>query len=248
LSLGVQSFYDDNLRFLGRIHNAQTAINTINNVANVFENYSFDLMYALPTQTHPDLERELYMVQKLNPPHLSMYQLTIEKHTPFYQQIKKPIAENLSAQMFKKVNSTLKNLGYINYEVSNFARPHFECKHNLSYWRGDEYIGCGPSAASRIKIGQAWFEAREELNSPLKLKKLTPKDRLHEIIMTGLRTKEGFALQQLAKFNYQLADIFEVAKIAKLEELHFIKITQNNLHTLSGGRLFLNYINREIIT
>jgi len=249
LSLGVQSFSDANLKFLGRIHNAQTALKNIEAVAKVFNNYSFDLIYALPHQTLDDLDNELAMVQKLSPPHLSMYQLTLEKHTHFYQQIKKPICEDLAAKMFLYVAKKLKKWGYLNYEVSNFAKPKFTCAHNFSYWRGDEYMGIGPSAASRIKIGQQWFEGKEDLipQTNLILKKLSAPNRLCEIIMTGLRTNEGFNLSILYDFKTSINKALDLEKITHLEQLKMIKLTKKNLRILSSGRLFLNYINSEII-
>jgi oxygen-independent coproporphyrinogen-3 oxidase len=248
LSLGIQSFDDKNLKFLGRIHNRQTALMAINYAQKYFTNYSLDLIYALPKQTLDELESELSMLSQISPPHLSFYQLTLEKGTPFYRQIKNPISDTLAAKMFNYVNHSLKKMGYINYEISNFAKPHQECLHNMSYWNGDEYIGCGPTAASRIQIGKQWFEGKESIEpKDLHLTKISARERMREMIITGLRTKQGFNLGNLTKFNLILDQVLDISKVSELSKQHLVKLSSTHLRVLTRGKLFLNYINQEII-
>lgn len=252
-SLGVQSFNDDNLQFLGRIHDAKTAINNIKLVAKTFANYSIDLIYALPHQTIRQLEEELATLFAFNPPHFSMYQLTIEKNTPFYKTVSSQIDEKLAAKMFALLNHQAKKAGYVSYEISNFAKPKFESRHNSSYWQGDEYIGVGPAASSRLLIDGFWYEKNNPKNILLwqdgktTLDTLSNRERAVEMIMTGLRSKQGFELAKLQKLGLNFNDLFEANRLSYFIELNMLKKNTTHLRLLSRGRLFLNYILSEIL-
>ncbi len=154
ISIGVQSFNEENLKFLGRKHDKNQAIKAIEMAQNIFANYSFDLIYALPNQTINDWQNELNFALKFSPPHLSLYQLTIEKGTDFFGRYKRKEfllpPTDLQDEMYNStIRKAFKN-GLKQYEISNFAERGFESKHNMNYWQYGDYIGVGAGAHGRI--------------------------------------------------------------------------------------------------
>ena len=153
ISFGLQSANEDELKCLGRIHTYKDFLDSYELARNVgFNNINIDLMSAIPGQTYESYRHTLEEVISLRPEHISAYSLIIEDGTPFYDQYKDnpPVSEKLDRQMFEMTHQMLTDVGYIHYEVSNYALPGKECKHNLNYWKRGEYIGIGPSAASHI--------------------------------------------------------------------------------------------------
>lgn len=165
LSIGIQALNDEDLKFLGREHSAIEAINTIISAQKIFENYSFDLIYARPKQDLASWEKELTQALNLAANHLSLYQLTIEKGTKFFTQHKKGEFlmpnEELAAQFYELTNEITAQNGLELYEISNYAKKGFECKHNLAYWQSQDYLGIGAGAHGRayldIAHGRAYF-------------------------------------------------------------------------------------------
>lgn len=153
VSLGVQSLDDNELKFLGRGHSSAEALKAVELAAKIFDRYSFDLIYARPGQTPESWEKELSQALRYAGGHLSLYQLTIEENTAFhhaYAQKKFSLPdEETSEALYLLTEGLLAARGLFAYEVSNYARPGQESRHNLSYWRGDEYIGVGPGAHGR---------------------------------------------------------------------------------------------------
>ena len=156
VSLGVQSLRDSELKFLGREHGAQEAIRAIELARKTFDRYSFDLIYARPNQTLADWDAELSQALQLAGNHLSLYQLTIEENTAFYHAYAKGgftmPDEELSEAFYRLTEDRMCLQGLMPYEVSNYARAGQESRHNLSYWRGDNYIGVGAGAHGRIAL------------------------------------------------------------------------------------------------
>ena len=154
ISLGVQSFDDAELQFLGRDHNAATAINAIDLTAEIFSRYSFDLIYGLPKHTPELWHDRILQALKLAPSHLSLYQLTIEPDTGFYLPFKRGdhlLPENeVLADLFTLTHDVLDNHGINGYEISSFAKAGEECRHNLHYWHYGNYLGIGAGGHSRI--------------------------------------------------------------------------------------------------
>ena len=156
LSLGIQSLNDRQLSFLGREHSAAEAIAALDQVASIFDNYSFDLIYALPDQTIGEWQTELqHALQNFAPPHMSLYQLTIEEGTKFYNLYQNnkliPLHEDICADMYEATQEIMEQSGMPAYEVSNHALAGFECRHNLCYWRYQEFVGVGPGAHGRLR-------------------------------------------------------------------------------------------------
>ena len=153
LSIGVQSFQIQLLKFLTRTHERKDIFNTYNNARSVgFENINIDLIYSIPGQTLNLLEKDLNEVAILHPEHISAYNLTLEKNTELFKMVKKNIvampSESVNAGFFERTVKFFKSKNYKLYEISNFSKSDFQCKHNLHYWNIEPYLGFGPSAHS----------------------------------------------------------------------------------------------------
>ena len=187
LSLGVQSFNDDELKFLGRTHNSTQALKAIEDMQKHFANCSIDLIYALPNQTVHSWQKQLQQACRLGLKHISLYQLTIEDGTVFAHKKIQPLEENKASELYLLTEDFLQQFGLHKYEVSNYAASGFQSRHNLIYWQGGEYIGIGQSAHGRLKLNNQWFAQTDNLQ----LNALTLKERAEELIIMGLRLTEG---------------------------------------------------------
>ena len=156
LSIGVQSFNSQCLETLGRIHSADEAEAAFRLARTAgFENISIDLMFGTPGQTVEMLDADLNRALELDPEHIAVYNLMVEEGTPLAGRDPARLDEELEREMYDRIRARLKAAGFVHYEISNFAKPGFECRHNMLYWTGGEYIGCGPAAHSHWK-GMRW--------------------------------------------------------------------------------------------
>ena len=181
LSLGVQTFHDKGLKLLGRDHDGEAAQAALAMATDIFDNVSLDLIFGWQGQSIDNLKTDIDIALARSPAHISAYQLTIEQETAFGRAFSrgddKSVSESLSADMYEWVAETLKSQGFEHYEVSNFARDGFRSRHNMAYWRGQDYLGVGPGAHGRItKEGKryatlAWAKPRLLYTSP------SPRDR-----------------------------------------------------------------------
>lgn len=200
LSLGVQSTHPRLLERLGRLHTWVSAKNAYSQARSQgFSNINLDLMYGLPGQTMEDWRATLEEVLALEPEHLSAYALTVEEGTPFFLQGVQ-VSDDLSADMYETAAECLTAAGYEHYEISNFARPGFSCRHNLKYWRNEPTLGLGPSAASfdgewRWENTDDYSVYENRLNAglpPIESRTTLPlEQRWGEQLMLGLRLAEG---------------------------------------------------------
>ena len=196
ISAGVQSFNDNELTALGRRHDSNTARNAfLNAKAAGFDNISADLMLGIPQQTGESLARSLETLCSLPITHISAYMLKVEENTPFGKDTPTLPDEDETADMYLQTVQTLAQHGFGQYEISNFAKRGYECRHNLKYWRCEEYLGIGPAAHSFIG-GRRFAVARDLdgfLNSPVQKEVTTDAapDEYEERVMLGLRLKEG---------------------------------------------------------
>lgn len=210
LSIGIQSFFEEELRWMNRAHNAQQAYTCIENArAAGFTNFSIDLIYGSPLLTDAMWEQNVKTAIDLNIPHLSCYALTVEEKTPLHKLIdrqqKQSVDSDKQAAQFLLLMKWLREAGYEHYEVSNFAKSGLRSQHNSSYWKGETYLGLGPSAHSfngyerqwNIANNQAYIKAINEKVIPAEKELLTPTEQLNEMIMIALRTKEGLDLEKL---------------------------------------------------
>ncbi|MDA0939282.1 MAG: radical SAM family heme chaperone HemW, partial [Proteobacteria bacterium] len=219
LSLGVQSFKDDELKFLGRSHSGDIAKNALLDTAKIFDNYSVDLIYGLPNQTNKDWELALTKVLKEDIKHLSLYQLTIEKGTQFFsdvksQIIKMPIDERL-ADLYKITHEITVNYGLNAYEISNHAKKNYQSIHNMNYWQYGDYLGIGPGAHGRytrdgkkfatlnFSPPQKWMSRiLKYKHSVQKCHELSLEELFNEKIAVGLRMFSGIKIDD--KFYNQI--------------------------------------------
>jgi len=211
LSIGVQSFFAEDLSWMNRAHDAQQATRCVQDAKIAgFENISLDLIYGLPGLTNARWEENLQTAISLQPTHLSCYALTVEPKTALYHMIrlkKTPgIQPDVQANQFLTGIQRLEDAGFEHYEISSFARPGKRSRHNSAYWQSQKYLGLGPSAHSFDGQSRQWNVSNNAryieslLKGQLCLEKeiLQPKDRLNEYIMTSLRTLEGLDLQHVA--------------------------------------------------
>ena len=207
LSLGVQALNDADLKFLGRLHSSQTAKQRIEEMKNIFDNCSIDLIYARPNQTLKEWQQELTQALLFNLPHLSLYELTIEGGTVFYRKKIKACDERTARDLYLLTLEETEKKGLPFYEVSNFAKKGFESRHNLLYWQGDDYIGIGPAAHGRIGLTATQNPAivDEWIKHGTLIEKLTPKERFEEKIMMGLRLRQGIPNDNIEKRNIDKA-------------------------------------------
>jgi len=213
VSLGVQSLDDASLKALGRLHSAEEALKAVAIARSVFDRYSFDLIYARPGQTPDDWAKELRRAIAEAAEHLSLYQLTIEAETPFFalrQSGKLSIPDDDTARdLYDMTQEVCAAAGLNAYEISNHARDGAECRHNLVYWRGDDYVGIGPGAHGRIEQDgrryataterrpESWLMRVEGFGHGLVVDEaLTREERADEYLLMGLRLREGIDPQR----------------------------------------------------
>lgn len=197
LSIGVQSFDFQCVETLGRIHSAEDAEAAFRLArAAGFENISIDLMFGIPGQTMGMLDADLNRALALGPEHISIYNLMFEEGTPLAERDPPRLDDELEREMYDRIRARLKAAGFEHYEISNFAKPGFECRHNLLYWTGGEYIGCGPAAHSHWK-GTRWANVADLddycANGPRREfeETLDPEAKERETVVMGLRLIKG---------------------------------------------------------
>jgi oxygen-independent coproporphyrinogen-3 oxidase len=212
LSIGVQSFFEEDLQWMNRAHNAQQAFAGIELAQREgFSNITIDLIYGTPGLTDEKWKQNVDTALSLNIPHLSCYALTVEPQTALAKMIEKNKSENVDtdtqARQFSLLTQWLAAAGFEHYEISNFARPGYRSRHNSSYWQGKSYLGLGPSAHSFNGTSRKWNIANNALYLksiqsgilPSETELLTEKQRLNEYIMISLRTIEGISLEKIAE-------------------------------------------------
>jgi len=210
LSIGIQSFNDTDLQWMNRAHTAKQALTALENCLHYFENCTLDLIYGLADMSATQWKNNVTQALQLGIPHLSCYALTVEPKTPLAKQIQ--LAQKINtdsdkqAEQFLMLMEWMEQAGYRHYEISNFAKPGWESRHNQSYWQGKSYIGIGPSAHSfdgssrqwNIANNAAYIKAIEEDKIPFEKEVLTATQQTNEKIMTALRTDLGLNLKDIA--------------------------------------------------
>ena len=202
LSIGVQSFNSQCLETLGRIHSAEQAEEAFRLArAAGFENISLDLIFGVPDQTIQMLESDLDRALVLGPEHISIYNLMYEEGTPLTARNPENLNEELEREMYDRIRGRLKSAGFVHYEISNFAKPGFECRHNLLYWNGGEYLGLGPAAHSHWR-GVRWANVSDLddycANGPRREfeERLDPEAKERETLVMGLRQLAGVEIPE----------------------------------------------------
>ena len=259
LSIGIQSFREEDLQFLSRTHSAGQVINCVADAQQAgFNNLSIDLIYGIPTLTAEGWKENLEKAFSLGVSHISAYSLTVEEKTPLEVMIRKgkmkPVDENLSLAHYKTLTSLMRIHGYEQYEVSNFCLPDAYSRHNTAYWQGKHYLGVGPSAHSYNGTSRSWNVANllkyiesanlGKVESEQEI--LSPTTQFNEFIMTSLRTIWGCDLQIVRKKFGS-----EKAENLLLNSLPFIEAKQmfysnGKLVLTPEGRLFTDGISASL--
>lgn len=244
LSIGLQSFDDKILKFLGRVHTVKDFLTCYERARKIgFENINVDLIFGIPGQTAENWGSTLKKVVRLNPEHISIYSLTIEKGTRFFETgLQKD--DDADADMYEFAIGYLKKNGYHHYEISNFSKPGFECKHNINYWKNGGYLGFGLGAVSHIKGKRIKNTGNlaDYLNGKFRsdFEELTGDEKMSEDLMLGLRLTGGLEISGNIKEKFSAA-------IGKLKNDGLLK-EQNNFLKLTGrGIMFANCVFREFL-
>lgn len=231
ISVGVQSFNDSELHAIGRIHNAETAYNTVYHLKKMgFNNINIDIMTALPSQTRESLESTLKTAVSLPVTHISAYSLIIEEGTPLEREYSLGRLllpdDDTDRLMYRDTVGILKNNDFLQYEISNFARRGFKCRHNIKYWTGEKYIGLGASAHSYD--GEKRFYNTSDINAylahaPAAMTALKRQDKISEFMITGLRMTEGISAKEFkTRFDIAVEEIYG-AELRKFEDLGLMR-------------------------
>jgi oxygen-independent coproporphyrinogen III oxidase len=260
LSIGIQSFDNDILKFLNRAHDSDTAETCLLQARDIgFRNISLDLIYAIPGLTENRWEETLARALSFSPEHISSYALTIEARTVFGNWSKRgklhPMEEEPAARQFEILMDTLENSGYEQYEISNFCKPEFYSQHNSNYWRGAPYLGIGPSAHSynghsrqfNVRNNAAYVRSIDIGKVPSETELLTSENKINEYILTTLRTVWGCDLNILkTKLNDDLLERKgEYLSMMQNEEL--ISISGDILTLTRKGKLLADKIAEDLI-
>lgn len=209
LSIGVQSFFEEDLKLMNRAHNAQEAMDCITLSRKHFHNISIDLIYGIPQMSDTRWIENIEKALALEVPHISAYALTVEPKTALENFIKKgiipPVEDEVAQQHHAILVDKMEAAGYENYEFSNFGKPNFHSRNNTAYWEGKRYIGIGPGAHSYNGMRRAWnvsnnpkyIKSITENQLPQDIEELTTTDRYNEYVMTRLRTQQGLSLAKV---------------------------------------------------
>ena len=258
VSIGMQSLNNRDLKLLGRDHNKDQALEAVEIVRKWFKNFNLDFIYGRQYQNTNMWEDELSKIISLEAPHLSLYQLTIEENTNFYKLFQRELLKGLpttkiAAEMYDITKRLCENGTYKQYETSNFARKGFRCKHNLSYWKYNDYIGVGPGAHGRIKISGKRYATEEEVNPDIWLKKtvastsstpkITPLDNrvvFEEKLIMNLRISEKIPISIFDREKLQPV-------VMNLKENNLIRLKHNKIIMRKRGTKMLDYITRSLL-
>jgi len=258
VSVGVQSLSNKDLKSLGRDHSKDQALEAVEIVRKWFKNFNLDFIYGRQCQSTNMWENELSQIISLEAPHLSLYQLTIEENTNFYKLFKRDLLKGLptkkiAAEMYDITKRLCEDGTYKQYETSNFARKGFRCKHNLSYWKYNDYIGVGPGAHGRIKISGKRYATEEEINPDIWLKntvastsstpKIIPLDNrvvFEEKLIMNLRISKKIPISMFDHEKLQPV-------VMNLKENNLIELKDNKIIMKKRGTKMLDYITRSLM-
>jgi oxygen-independent coproporphyrinogen-3 oxidase len=259
LSLGIQALDPAALRFLGRAHGRDEALAAIRLARESFTRYSFDLIYARPGQSEAAWRQELDEALGLAGEHLSLYQLTIEPGTAFGNRAARgeqlAAGEDDAAALFEATQERLAAAGLPAYEVSNHARPGAECRHNLVYWRYQDYLGIGPGAHGRVsraggklatrqlRAPEAWLAAIEAAGTAIEEAAPVARDEaVGVMLMMGLRLTEGVRRQRLEALAGRAVEVLFGDALTRLADGGFLRLDADRLAATAAGRQRLNAV------
>ncbi|WP_297516976.1 radical SAM family heme chaperone HemW [Flavobacterium sp.] len=258
LSIGVQSFFEDDLRLMNRAHNAQEALACLQLATTLFDNISLDLIYGIPGLTNEKWIANIQTALQLGVPHISSYALTVEPKTALHSFVQKGIIPNpddgQAQAQFLLLIDQLEAAGFVHYELSNFGKEGYFSKNNSAYWLGKPYLGIGPAAHSFNGVQRGWnisnntkyIQALEAHVLPLELETLSLTDRYNEYVMTGLRTIWGVDLHRLeTEFGPRFKSYFLQQAETHLED-HLLYIDGDIVRTTRKGKFLSDGIASDL--
>ncbi len=258
LSIGVQSFFEADLKLMNRAHNSEEALKSLQLAKQFFDNISIDLIYGIPGQSNDQWIENLDIALKLDIPHISSYALTVEPKTALEKFIEKgkvkPVEDETYREQFDILVNTLTCTGFEHYEFSNYGKPGYHSQNNMAYWMGKPYLGIGPSAHSYDGTFRKWNISNNSLyiNSieagklPQQTEQLSTTDSYNEYVMTRLRTKFGVSAHDIqAKFGekYSIHFLKETDKFLKDELMQNV---ENTFHITSKGKFLSDGIAADL--
>ena len=258
LSIGVQSFFEDDLELMNRAHNSEEAKKCLEFATQHFDNISIDLIYGMPNMSNEKWLQNIETALSFNIPHISSYALTVEPKTALHKMIKSgaipTLDDDLAQQHFHILIDKLQENGFVHYELSNFGKPDFFSKNNTAYWLGKKYIGIGPSAHSYNGESRSWniannslyLKAIAENKLPSETEILSKTDQYNEYIMTGLRTIWGVSLERIeTEFGTKYLDYLH-QQVEKYISDHLLEIENNVLKTTKKGKFLSDGIASDL--
>ena len=258
LSIGIQSFFEDDLQLMNRAHNVEEAKKCLEIATHYFDNISIDLIYGVPEMSNEKWLQNIETALSFGVPHISSYALTVEPKTALHSFIQKGIIpqpdDEVAQEHFQILVDKLSENGFIHYELSNFGKENYFSKNNSSYWLGKKYIGIGPSAHSYDGKNRGWnvsnnslyIKSIQENKLPIEIETLTKTDRYNEYIMTGLRTIWGVSLERVEQeFGKTYLDYLN-RQAAKFIEDHLLFVDNNILLTTKKGKFLSDGIASDL--
>ncbi len=258
LSIGIQSFFDEDLQLMNRAHHAKEAESCIREARVHFNNISVDLIYGIPGMEDSRWQANIEKVLELDIPHISSYALTVETKTALHKFIAKgdvpPVDDAQAERQFHQLVGRLEAAGFVNYEISNFGKKGFFSKNNTAYWLGKKYLGIGPSAHSFDGTRRGWnignntkyIKALEIGELPMEYETLTKTDRYNEYVMTGLRTIWGVSLKKVeVDFGKEYLQYLQEQSKRHLGE-HLLSLNDGVLTATKRGKFLIDGIASDL--
>jgi oxygen-independent coproporphyrinogen-3 oxidase len=258
LSIGIQSFFEDDLKMMNRAHNSEEAKKCLEEATQYFDNISIDLIYGIPGMSNEKWMQNIEMALSFNVPHISSYALTVEPKTALHSFIQKELIpqpdEEVAQEHFQILVEKLKENNFIHYELSNFGKENYFSKNNSSYWLGKKYIGIGPSAHSydgqkrgwNVSNNSVYLKSISEGILPIETEILSKTDRYNEYIMTGLRTMWGVSLQRIEKEFGPTYLHYLNKQAARYIEDHLLFMDDEILRTTQKGKFLSDGIASDL--
>ena len=258
LSIGIQSFFEEDLKLMNRAHNSAEAKRSLEIATKYFDNISVDLIYGTPGMNNEHWLQNIQTVLDLNIPHISSYALTVEPKTALQKFIKQGIVpqpdDAVAHEQFLMLVDTLETNGFVHYELSNFGKPDYFSKNNSAYWLGKKYLGIGPSAHSYDGKNRSWniannsiyIKSLAENKLPSETETLTETDRYNEYIMTGLRTVWGVSFDRIAtEFGENMLQ-YLLQNAKRYFDDEKLIVENNILRTTKKGKFFCDGIASDL--
>ena len=258
LSIGIQSFFEKDLKLMNRAHNSEEAKESLSLATQYFDNISVDLIYGIPDCTNEEWKENIKTALSFGVPHISSYALTVEPKTALADFIKKGIIKNVddekAQEQFNILIEELTNANFVHYETSNFGKENFFSRNNSSYWLGKSYLGIGPSAHSfdgkqrswNLRNNTKYIKSIQQNQLPIERETLSITDRYNEYIMTGLRTIWGISLQKISKDFGEKHVMYLESQAKKHIEQELLYIENQVIKTTQKGKFLSDGIASDL--